>query len=192
MRILKCYHAYCMLSSRLHAIKQTACYQVDCMLTCSQLLPCTIYSGIVNARMHAHCIETCTIHGAMHNAWSHAQCMETCTMHGDMHNAWRHAQCMETCTLHWGMHNAWRHPHCTVSCTLPWRRACSFQVSALKLHCIQLIEIIVYLKERASMHCQGIACTRSFNMGLQVAEAQKLECSKLTTNNICTSTMKIK
>ncbi len=30
--------------------------------------------------------------------------------------------------------------------------------------------------ERANMHCQGIACTRSFYVGLTSAEGKKLEC----------------
>ena len=30
--------------------------------------------------------------------------------------------------------------------------------------------------ERANMHCRGIACTRSFNMGLSSAEGKKLDC----------------
>jgi hypothetical protein len=29
--------------------------------------------------------------------------------------------------------------------------------------------------ERANMHCQGIACTRQFEMGLTSAEGKKLE-----------------
>ncbi len=37
---------------------------------------------------------------------------------------------------------------------------------------------------RASMHCKGISCTRSFNVGLTSAEGQKLECFKRTANNI--------
>ncbi len=32
--------------------------------------------------------------------------------------------------------------------------------------------------ERANMHCQGIACTRSFDNGLKSNESQKLECFK--------------
>ncbi len=32
--------------------------------------------------------------------------------------------------------------------------------------------------ERANMHCQGITCTRSFDMGLKSAEGQNLECFK--------------
>jgi hypothetical protein len=38
------------------------------------------------------------------------------------------------------------------------------------------LEIIVYRKrERANMYCQGIACTKSFYMGLTSAEGQRLE-----------------
>jgi hypothetical protein len=44
------------------------------------------------------------------------------------------------------------------------------------------LEIIVYRKrerererERANMHCQGIACNKSFYMGLTSAEGQSLE-----------------
>ncbi len=37
-------------------------------------------------------------------------------------------------------------------------------------------------RERANMHCQGIAYTRSFNMGLTSAECQKLECFKIIPN----------
>ncbi len=33
------------------------------------------------------------------------------------------------------------------------------------------------------MHCQGIACTRLFYMGLTSAEGQKLECFKWTENH---------
>ncbi len=39
------------------------------------------------------------------------------------------------------------------------------------------------------MHCQGIACISSFDLGLLSADGQKLECFKWTTNNICESTM---
>jgi hypothetical protein len=45
--------------------------------------------------------------------------------------------------------------------------------------------------ERANMHCQSIACTRSFDVGLTSAEGQKLECFKCTTNNIIIITLKI-
>jgi hypothetical protein len=43
-----------------------------------------------------------------------------------------------------------------------------------------VIEITVTYtnRERANMHCQGIACTRSFDMGLTSADGQKLECFK--------------
>jgi hypothetical protein len=41
-----------------------------------------------------------------------------------------------------------------------------------------MMEIIIYRereieRERANMHCQGIACTRSFGMGLTSAEGKK-------------------
>jgi hypothetical protein len=37
-----------------------------------------------------------------------------------------------------------------------------------------MMEIIIYRqRERANMHCQGIACTRSFGMGLTTAEGKK-------------------
>jgi hypothetical protein len=38
--------------------------------------------------------------------------------------------------------------------------------------------------ERGYMHCQGIAFTVSFDMHLTSAEGKKLECFKLTQNNI--------
>ena len=41
------------------------------------------------------------------------------------------------------------------------------------------------------MHFQGIAWTRSFDMGLTSAEGQKLECFKLRANNIFMRGMKI-
>jgi hypothetical protein len=122
---------------------------------------------------NAHYIEAYTMHLCMHNAWRHAQCMETNTMHGDMHNAWRHAQCMETSTLHGVMHTA-----VETHMIIPGLCTKTALYSAHRDDCI--------LKERASMHCQRIACTRSFDMGLQAAKGKKLECSKLTTNNICT------
>jgi hypothetical protein len=37
---------------------------------------------------------------------------------------------------------------------------------------------------KANMHNQCIACARSFHAGLTSAEGQKLECFKLTANNI--------
>ncbi len=40
------------------------------------------------------------------------------------------------------------------------------------------IEIIGYNIERANMHCQGIACTRTLDVGLTSAKSQKLECFK--------------
>jgi hypothetical protein len=46
-------------------------------------------------------------------------------------------------------------------------------------------------KERASMHCHGIACTISFDVDLISLEKQKLDCFKGTPNNISTSTTKI-
>ncbi len=33
-------------------------------------------------------------------------------------------------------------------------------------------------REKKNMHCQGIACTRSFGKGLTSAEGQKLKCFK--------------
>jgi hypothetical protein len=45
--------------------------------------------------------------------------------------------------------------------------------------------------ERANMHCQGIACTRSFDMGLTPTRGQKLECLKWCGNNILIHTMKM-
>jgi hypothetical protein len=39
-------------------------------------------------------------------------------------------------------------------------------------------------RQRANMHCQGIACIRSFDMGLTTAEVKKLECFTKTGNNI--------
>jgi hypothetical protein len=44
--------------------------------------------------------------------------------------------------------------------------------------------------ERENMHCQDIACTKSFDMDLTLAEGLMLESFKLPTNNIFTSTMK--
>jgi hypothetical protein len=41
--------------------------------------------------------------------------------------------------------------------------------------------------ERANMHCQGIACTRSVDTGLTSAEGQKLKYLKLSANYIFTS-----
>jgi hypothetical protein len=38
--------------------------------------------------------------------------------------------------------------------------------------------------ERANMHLQGIACTRSFDISLTSVEGQKLDCFKLTAKNI--------
>jgi hypothetical protein len=56
---------------------------------------------------------------------------------------------------------------------------------------LRLVQMIVNLAvkkgsihiQRATMHCQGIACTESFDMGLTPAEGQKLECFKWTPNN---------
>jgi hypothetical protein len=45
--------------------------------------------------------------------------------------------------------------------------------------------------EKANMHCQCIACARSFYMGLTSAEGRELVCPKGTTNNIFISTIKI-
>ncbi len=47
---------------------------------------------------------------------------------------------------------------------------------------VRTTEIKVYTW-RANMHCQGIACTWSFGMGLTSAEGQKLECLKRTATN---------
>ncbi len=44
--------------------------------------------------------------------------------------------------------------------------------------------------ERANMHCQGIACTRSFYVGLTSAGGKKLECFKRTVNKIFLNAMK--
>ncbi len=41
------------------------------------------------------------------------------------------------------------------------------------------------------MHCQGIACTRSFDMGLTSTVVQKLDCFNYIGNNIFISSMKI-
>ncbi len=41
------------------------------------------------------------------------------------------------------------------------------------------------------MHCLCIACTRSFYMGFTSAEGKKLECFKLTVNDISKFTMKL-
>ncbi len=46
-------------------------------------------------------------------------------------------------------------------------------------------------REREQTCTQDFACTRSFGMGLTSAEGQKLECFKLTANNIFISTMHI-
>jgi hypothetical protein len=46
-------------------------------------------------------------------------------------------------------------------------------------------------RERANMHCQDIACIRSFDMGLASAEVKKLGCCKWAGNNILIGTMKI-
>ncbi len=45
--------------------------------------------------------------------------------------------------------------------------------------------------ERANRHCQGIACTRTFYMGLTSAEDQKLECFESIAKNIFINNMKI-
>ncbi len=46
--------------------------------------------------------------------------------------------------------------------------------------------------ERVNIHCQGIACVCSLDMGLTSAEGQKLDCFKCAANNIFISTLKIK
>ncbi len=42
-----------------------------------------------------------------------------------------------------------------------------------------MVQLKIEIKEeteRSYMHCQAIACTRSFHIGLTSAEGQKLEC----------------
>ncbi len=46
--------------------------------------------------------------------------------------------------------------------------------------------------ERVNMHCLGIACTISFDMGLTSTEGLKQECFKTTTYNVFINTLKIK
>ncbi len=45
------------------------------------------------------------------------------------------------------------------------------------------IEIIIKTQREQTCTCQGIACTRSFDMGLTSAEGQKLGSFKWSANN---------